>query len=345
MSWYLSQSVGIESYDAGNNRTLYRTRVYVCASGYNAYSGYSTGGNGYVDGQYFEFGGPGALSLTNACSEVYTGTFWVYGDANGWHGTVNASAYFNGGGGYAPGAIYASASAGGFDYDRKPDYPTSVSASRSGTSYTVYAGYANSPAGTPTYYVQYSENGGAWYNQNSMPGQQYTYNGLNKGSTYQFRVWATNSDGIGPFTYSGNYYVPTEPLAPASLTISEPSGRSVTVTAGTAPNGGATVTGYYVQYSTNNGSTWSSAVAMTNQQYTYTNLDGGLTYKFRVYAVNEMGNGATITSSGTFVPAYGKRWNGTDWVPIQTMKRWDGNAWVNVTIAKRWDGTAWVNLS
>jgi hypothetical protein len=347
MAWFLTQALGIEQYDAPNNRTLYRTRVYLNWNNADRYAGYSTSGGGAVDGQGFSFTGPtsGGSTAQNGSQEVYTGVFWVGGDANGFRGTIGASSWFQGSGGFSPGYISASASAPGFDYDRKPGAPSSVTASRSGTSYTVFSGSVSSPAGTPTYFVQLSQNGGAFTSQNTMTNQQFTYTGLAKGSTYVFRCWATNSDGTGPFTNSTSFYVPTEPLAPASLTVSAPSGRSVTVTAGTAPNGGAAITGYFVQFSTNNGSTWSTAQAMTNQQFTYTNLDGGISYLFRAYAVNEMGNGTPATSTSVFVPSGGKRWDGTDFVPTNVSRRWDGSSWINLTTTKRWDGAEWVNLA
>ena len=208
MAWYLTQAVGIESYDQANNRTLYRTRVYLNASGYNAYGGYSTSGGGSVDGQAFSFGGPSDVSLNNSGQEVYTGTFWVYGDANGYKGGVYADSWFNGGGGWAPGYITASASAGGFDYDRRPSQPGSVTAVvNSDKSITVTVATVSSPAGTPTYYCAYSENGGAYTGWKSSTSNVFTFIGLNRGKTFTFAGYATNSDGTSNTTYSGSYFL------------------------------------------------------------------------------------------------------------------------------------------
>lgn len=136
------------------------------------------------------------------------------------------------------------------------------------------------------------------------------------------------------------------PLAPASCTVSV-SGRNATVTSGNADvTNRPAITSYQVEATTNDGVTWSGVVnTMTSQQFTYSNLDGGKTYKFRTRAVNSEGNGAWTESTSTFIPAGGRRWTGTAWEPTTIARRWNGSAWVDLTIAKRWNGSAWVDLS
>jgi hypothetical protein len=93
------------------------------------------------------------------------------------------------------------------------------------------------------------------------------------------------------------------------------------------------------------GTSWSSPVAMSGGVYVYTNLTPAKTYTFRVYSTNSTGS-STFTTSGTvFVPAGGKRWDGSTFTPTSTVKRWDGSAWTDVLTAKRWDGSAWTDLS
>lgn len=342
MAWYLTQSVYAIQDDPGNNRRLYRTDVYLNASGYNAYGGYSTRVGGSIAGTGFDWGGPSDVSLNNSGQVVATFDAWVYADANGWYGTVYADSWFNGGGGWAPGYITASASTGGFDYDRRPSAP-SIGVTRNVDSVTATVGAVSSPAGTPTYYVQRSENGGAWGDQRT--GQSVVYSGLTKGTTQQFRTWASNSDGSSGFTYSAVATIPNVPGAPSSITATTPSALSTTISIGTAADGGAGITGYWVQSSVDNGVTWAAAKQMTNLSYTFTGLTPGATYKFRTYAVNEMGSGAYAITPSTFVPAGGRRWTGTQWIPTATFRRWDGTKWVDVTIANRWDGTRWVPLT
>lgn len=84
------------------------------------------------------------------------------------------------------------------------------------------------------------------------------------------------------------------PSAPASCTYSR-SGQSVTVTAGNASSPlGVT---YYVQYN-RNGAGWTAQQTMSGQSYTYTGLDWGASYQFRVWAASSEGAGG-FTYSGT----------------------------------------------
>jgi hypothetical protein len=135
------------------------------------------------------------------------------------------------------------------------------------------------------------------------------------------------------------------PNAPASISVTT-STRSATVTSGVATVSGPAVTSYQVQRTPPNSTTFSGTIStMTSRQFTYTNLDGGKTYRFRVRAVNSEGAGDWRTSGDIFVPAGGKRWTGTSWTPTATAKRWTGSSWTDLTIARRWNGSAWVDLS
>lgn len=227
MAWYLSQSLAIEQYDSANNQTLYRTRVYLGATGYNAYSGgYAAAGSGNVDGQNFSWTGPTAAELNNSTVEIYTNTFWVSGSTDtGSRGTISAAATFNGGGGYAPGQISASATAPGFDYDLKPATAGAVTAVVNAdktitvsVASTASRGYSTlSPS--PTFYLSYSIDGGStWSAEVSgtgtlISGRNFSYSqvfsGLTKGKTYIFRAYATNTDGTGGTTTSSSVFLPS----------------------------------------------------------------------------------------------------------------------------------------
>lgn len=136
------------------------------------------------------------------------------------------------------------------------------------------------------------------------------------------------------------------PLAPASCNVSV-SGRNATVTSGNASvTNRPAISSYQVEATTPNETAWSGNVyTMTSQQYTYTGLDGGKTYRFRTRAVNSEGAGAWTESASTFIPAGGRRWTGSAWTPTATAKRWNGSSWVDISIAKRWNGSSWVDLS
>lgn len=156
---------------------------------------------------------------------------------------------------------------------------------------------------------------------------------------------AYGNSTIGTGTITSKNFILTDfvvvPGAPATIALSK-TARNVTVTAGNSS--GPNVTAYKVQYSTDGGTTWSTAQTMTSQSYTYTAL-APATYKFRVFAVNADGNSAYTTSTSLLVTAGGKRFDGTAWIYAAIAKRWDGSNWVDLTIAKRWDGSVWTDLA
>lgn len=149
--------------------------------------------------------------------------------------------------------------------------------------------------------------------------------------------------------FQGTFYWSTVPTAPGAISLSR-TGRDVTVTtSASGSDGGQSITGYKVQYrtSTDNSSwgSWGNEQTLSSYSYTYTGLTAALYYQFRVYAQNSNGSSASPSFQSVFVPAGGKRWNGSAWVSASTGKRWNGSSWVDLTIAKRWSGSAWVDLS
>jgi len=155
------------------------------------------------------------------------------------------------------------------------------------------------------------------------------------------------------FTFSGGFQGTfswyTVPTAPATITVAR-TGRNVLVTAtASSSDGGESIDGYRAQFrSSVDGVTWSAwgnLQSLVSFQYTYENLTPALFYEFRVYAINAAGSSAARTSAAVFVPAGGKRWDGSAWVATSLAKRWDGSAWTDIQTAKRWSGSAWVDLS
>lgn len=199
--------------DAANNRSLVRADAYIDFSGGSATS-YNNTVNINVNGN----GGSwniGTQSYSGAGARLVVSGFdtWVGHDTNGYLGSIGFSASASTGGW---GSAGANGGLGGFtDYDRKPSNPGSCTAFlNSDKSITVNAGSVSSPAGTPTFYVQYASSTdggatyGAWTAQNTMSSQAFTYNALTFGRHYKFRVWATNSDGTSGFTESTALFIP-----------------------------------------------------------------------------------------------------------------------------------------
>ena len=331
----------IVQHDPGNNRTLVRADAYIDVSGsassYNIGISISVNGNGASWSSGYQSYGSGN-HLVIAGHDTWVG----HGDT-GTRGNIGFSISGSSGGW---GSASASNELGGFpDYDRRPGNPSFASIYRSYDDMYVGLNGVSSPASGLTYYIERSQDGGGWGDQRAS--QSTWYSNLPFGTTHQFRSLTANADGSNPagWQYSGVYSIPNVPSAPSSIAATTPSALSSTISIGTSSNNGAGITAYYVQASPDNGTTWLSPQLMTNQSYTYNGLTPGATYKFRSYAVNEMGSGAYATTGSTFVPAGGKRWTGTAWQPTATAKRWNGTAWVDLTTAKRWSGSAWVDLT
>lgn len=138
------------------------------------------------------------------------------------------------------------------------------------------------------------------------------------------------------------------PATPSSVTGTVNSDKSITVNVAaiTPPGGSPSIaTTYNVQYSMNGGG-YTGTQSGSGTSFTYSGLTRGQNYVFRAYTTNAAGGPlGYATSSNVFLPAGGKRWDGSTWQPTATAKRWSGSAWVDLTIAKRWNGSAWVDLS
>lgn len=129
-----------------------------------------------------------------------------------------------------------------------------------------------------------------------------TVTGLRNGTAYRFTVRAVNALGSSVASPQSSAVTPrTVPGAPRSLKAKAGS-RQVTLTwSAPTSNGGAAITAYRVQSSTN-GKTWKTETtkASTKGSYTVKSLKAGVKYSFRVAAINAAGTGAdssTVTST------------------------------------------------
>jgi hypothetical protein len=127
----------------------------------------------------------------------------------------------------------------------------------------------------------------------------------------------------------------------------------------TAPSsdGGATVSSYKVQVSTDNGSTWTTKTTGITFPTTLTaNLTGlaiAATYKFRIIATNSTGDSAAGTASvAQFISAYGYRYDGSTFIPITNAKIYvgvggpgaDANGWRTVQNIQKYGSGGWTSL-
>ena len=124
----------------------------------------------------------------------------------------------------------------------------------------------------------------------------------NSGATSNFEDDGLISPGgsNGSLIYNLEYDVlPTAPTSPATSL----SSNNITLTwAAVSSTGGQAVTGYRIQRS-NDDSTWTTIVAnsgSTTRSYTDTNLTFGLTYYYRIAAINAVATAAGTDYSGPY---------------------------------------------
>ena len=139
--------------------------------------------------------------------------------------------------------------------------------------------------------------------------RSYTFHDLETDETYWARVWSINGEGVSdPVRSNSVNLTPTAPPAPAPPTVSV-SGTTATLTwEAPVDDGGATVSGYGVQYRKQNAddtwpTTWTShANTGTGLTTTVNGLTSGSAYQFQVRAVNSVGDGAWSASTVGDVP-------------------------------------------
>ena len=110
---------------------------------------------------------------------------------------------------------------------------------------------------------------------------------------------------FGGDVYAVDALNPTIPQSPTGLAATAISSSQINLS-WTAPsdNGGSTITGYNVERSTDNGTTWSSASNATSTSYSDTGLVPSTTYTYRVSAINSVGSSSpSNTASATTYPS------------------------------------------
>ena len=119
-----------------------------------------------------------------------------------------------------------------------------------------------------------------------------TVTGLTPGDSYTFKVTATSNAGTGVASGASNAVTPyTTPGTPTSV-VGIPAAGQVSVAWTPGSTGFATNT-YAIQYSSNGGSTWTTATSSaTASPYVVTGLANNTSYIFEVQATNAAGSSA-----------------------------------------------------
>jgi hypothetical protein len=118
------------------------------------------------------------------------------------------------------------------------------------------------------------------------------------GGTYTLSFASTSPSTLTSVT-SSSFITAAVPDAPTGL--SGTAGDAQVALTWTAPSyaGSSAITDYIVQYSSNSGSTWTTFAdgVSTTASSTVTGLTNGISYLFKVSAVNSVGTGVAVTSA------------------------------------------------
>jgi len=233
-------------------------------------------------------------------------------------------------------------------------------------AFVNFSGYSAS-----SYSVSGSTTAGGWnygYMSFSGSGQIEVYNsgnfyvGHNADGTGSYNFsgsassggWGSASTGGGTLPLSNFDFTAGLPGVMTAAAVTGVSGR-IDISWGASTSYVNPVTYYYSYRSSSNGGvsygSWSGESTTTSTSASYTSLTPGLTYQFRVRAYNGQDNSSGYRESNTvFLVAGGKRYFGpnpvSDWaLTAAQAKRWTGSAWTSLGTLKRFDGSNWVNLS
>jgi subtilisin family serine protease len=188
----------------------------------------------------------------------------------------------------------------------RPSAPRSVIATSADSAIRLSWAAPSSNGGAPItdYRVQRSADGGrTWWTvaDGVSSVRRAAVGGLTNGRRYYFRVAARNRVGVGPWSRAVSAIPATRPSAPRALTAA--GGDGVVSLTWTAPssNGGAAITDYVIQRSTNGGATWVTVADGISiaRSATVRDLTNGQLYHFRVAARNRIGTGSWSAAAFT----------------------------------------------
>ena len=115
---------------------------------------------------------------------------------------------------------------------------------------------------------------------------------------------SSNPNGNGGGSGGGGGSSTTAPGAPTGVSATAGDGQATVSWTAPSSTGGASITGYTVQYSSDGGSTWNTASCSgTSTSCTVTGLTNGSNYVFKVAATNSAGTGSYSSNSSSVSPA------------------------------------------
>jgi titin len=185
-----------------------------------------------------------------------------------------------------------------------PGAPTVNSLTPGNTTITVAFTAPASNGGSAITSYEYIVGAGSWTAVGSTS-SPFTITGLTNGVTYSVQLRAVNAAGSGTASSAGSATPRTVPSVPYNLSVSPLHQKATLIWSVPTSNGGATISDYAVQYSSNSGSTWTTFVdgVSSTASTTVTGLTNGINYAFRVAAINAAGTG-TYSSSVYATPVW-----------------------------------------
>jgi hypothetical protein len=138
----------------------------------------------------------------------------------------------------------------------------------------------------------------------SPPATSVTVPGLANGTTYTFKVTASNAFGPGPASPSSNAVTPAGPPAAPTNVLATAHASSAAVSWTAPSTGGSPLTKYTVTPFI--GTTAQTATTVTGSppatSVTVSGLNAGTTYTFKVSATNAVGTGPQSAASNAVTP-------------------------------------------
>jgi hypothetical protein len=190
-----------------------------------------------------------------------------------------------------------------------PTAPQSVSAVKGDTQASISWSAPSSNGGYAIYdyHVDYKPSGGSWTGAGTATGTSKTITSLSNGTSYTFRVQASNSGDTAAYGAYGESNAVTPSGVPAQ--VAKPTltagDKSITVTWVAPGSNGSDITGFKIQYSSNGGTSWTSGgtalATATTKDITAAN---GSAYIARVLAYNANGDGSYSTASDSATPFF-----------------------------------------
>ena len=189
-----------------------------------------------------------------------------------------------------------------------PSAPTNLSATRANGSVLLNWDTPSSDGGDSisNYRIEYSSNGGStWstFSRSDSTANTETVTSLSNGTTYSFRVSAVNGAGFSLASSTVTATPSTLPSAPTNL-VATASNESVSIAFTAGSNGGASISDYFIEFSTDGGQSWTTYnnAPVTSSPIILGDLTNYTPYKFRIAAINLNGTGSASQATSSVTP-------------------------------------------